>query len=374
MFFKKLLKPDEIPLGLDISDVSLRLVQFKLGRRGIHDVQAFTDTKIPTQAVTNDQLNLQILTNAIKKSVSNPDYGRFTSDHVVAALPETKSFIRVIQVPKMSYEELSEAIHWEAEQYIPMPIGQVYFDWLVLGDRNTPDGEKTEILITASPKDYVDSLTKVLKQSGLFPVALEVESQATARSLVPHEKEDNTYLIVDIDAERTSFIIQKDGVLHFTSSFPVAGNAFTESIARARGVDSKVAEELKRKNGLDPDKDEGEIRKALLPTVNNIVEEIRNTTRFYEEHSDSNSKIDHIVLTGGSAKLLELPSYLSDKLKRSEKSATHKLRSIPGATVQLGNPWVNVLSMGQTPPISRKDSLSFSTAIGLALRTGDSEV
>ena len=35
----------------------------------------------------------------------------------------------------------------------------------------------------------------------------------------------------------------------------------------------------------------------------------------------------------------------------------------------VGNPWTMVLGSGQVAPISREDSLSYATAIGLAMRT-----
>lgn len=375
-----LFNKSEFALGLDIGDVSVRLIQLQVGKKGSKQVQAFTDKRISKKAFSGDSLKSpDLVIQAIREAVLEPGFGKITTKQVVASIPETKSFVRVIDMPAMSEEELREAIKWEAEQYIPLPIGQVYLDWVVLAPpssvphpssrvREGEGGEKMKVLIIAAPRDYVDEYNQVLKKAGLRPVALEVESHATARSLVAADDTESIVMIVDINAERASFIIFDRGTLQFTSSLPIAGNAFTEAIAKALTIDFGEAEKIKRRVGLEAKEKGGKVRKALLPILNSLTEEIRNTIRFYEEHASDKTKISRLILTGGSSKLNHLPSYLSDKLRRSEKSSALPLRSIPGLKVELGNPWINVLAKGETPPISRKDSLSYATAIGLALR------
>ena len=260
-------------------------------------------------------------------------------------------------MPRMSEEEAREAVPFEAEQYIPMPVGAVYLDWVILGggDKGNRgdmgDQGKMTVLITAAPKEYVDDYVAILKEAGLKPLALEVESQATARSLVSDAHAKESVLIADIDTVRTSLIIYDKGVLEFTSSLPIAGNAFTEAIAKAQTLDTATAEKMKREVGLG---EKAEVRKALLPVLNSLMDEIKNTVHFHEEHAAS--KITRLLLAGGSSKLLHLPSFLQEKLADT------------GIKVELGNPWNKVLPRGATPPLSREDSLSYATAIGLALR------
>ncbi len=355
-----------LPLGLDISDISLKMVQFsRVGKR--LDVMAYSDNAIPKDVVSSDAVkDPKVLARVIKEAISKPKFGEvdLAAPQVVASVPETKTFVRVIQMPVMSEEEAREAVPWEAEAYIPIPIGQVYLDWVIL--EGPPVDGKMTVLITASPKDYIDALADVLKQAGLKPFALEVESQATARSLVARG-DDETVLIVDIDTARTSFIIYEHGTLKFTSSFPVAGNAFTESIAKGLDINFDDAEKLKRQVGIADTPKYASLRKALASVLNNLVEEIKTTIRFHEEHSSESVKVTRLLLAGGSSKLKHLPSFLHDKLAHSPPQ-DHSLRSLPGLKVELGNPWVNVLQKGQPPRLSREESLSYSTAIGLALR------
>lgn len=334
-----------------MSDSSLKLMQF--GEGG--EVTAYSDIAVPKEAGASDTIkDPKQLIAAIRRAVAEPRFGKVVLPYVVASIPETKCFVRVIQMPKMTEDEAAEAVSWEAEQYIPMPIGSVYLDWLILGGGD--EGGKMKVLITAAPKDYVDDYVRVLKEAELRPVALEVESAATARSLVSAQYSKEAVLIADIDTVRTSFIIFDRGVLQFTSSLPVAGNVFTEAIAKALTVDFAAAEKIKREHGLDQGFEKGAVRKALLPVLNNLADELKNTVRFHEEHSDTGTKIGRLILAGGSSKLSHLPSWLAEKLGET------------GMRVELGNPWQKALKRGMTPPLSREDSLSFATAIGLALR------
>ena len=365
---------------MDICDVSVKVVQLGISKNEFL-VQGLSDVNIPPDTVTGDTIkNPQVLADAIRKAISQPKFGGFSNPYVVASIPETKSFVRVIQMPAMTEEEAREAVPWEAEAYIPLPIGQVYLDWVILENNRSvfspsvpaaqaseqeKAGVKMTVLIMASPKDYVDDLVRVLKLAKLKPVALEVESQATARSLIAGGKAEST-LIVDIDSMRTSLIINDRGTLQFTSSLPVAGNSFTDSIAKALTLNVADAETMKREYGLGDDAKGKLIKKALAPVLNNLVGEIRNTIRFYEEHVES-GKISRLLLAGGGSKLKHLPSYLADRFEMPDKSEM-VLRSLPGMKIELGNPWVKVLEKGKAPPLSREDSLGYSTAIGLALR------
>lgn len=362
------------PFGLDLSDVSLKIVQLARKSSGSR-VLAYTDFAVPKDIMSPERItNPGLLVQTIKQALAAPKFGKITTPLVVASLPETKCFVRVIQIPMMSEKEAQEAVPWEAEAYIPLPISQVYLDWLILNP-GEKIGEETKmtVLITAAPKDYIDSLTDILKQAGLQPLALEAESQATARSVVGREMNE-TALIADIDTVRTSLIIYDKGVLQFTSSLPIAGNMMTESVAKTLSVSFEEAEKLKRQIGVSDENDSSvtqklatKVKKALQPILENLVEEIKNTIRFYEEHGSAESKISKLVLVGGSGKLKHLPSFLHDKFTHVN-FIDHPLRSIPGLQVELGNPWINVLGVGQTPPMSRENSLSFATAIGLAMR------
>ena len=348
--------------GLDISDVSMKAMLLQKKKSEVSP-RAWADLKIPPGVIENDEIkDKKFLVQSIKNLIQNTKGGPIKTKRVIASVPESKSFVRIINLPPMEDEEIKEAISWEVEEHIPVDIENVYLDWQKIEVGKKPKSvwlegkeniNQTKILVVATPKKIIDDLAEVLKKADLIPQILEIESAAATRALIP--KEDfGPYLIIDIDAYRTSFIIINKQILQLTTSIPIAGNAFTDAIARRLGIDDQEAEQLKRKHGLDKKKKRGRIYQALAPSLSNLTEEVNRLIKFYQEYFPVKNKISKVILCGGSAKLPGIASCLTHTLKLD---------------VKLGNPWANIYkTKGRIPPISYKNSLSYTTAIGLALR------
>ncbi len=374
-----LFKNNEPIMGFDLSDISIKIMHFE-NKGGNYEVLGFADHVLPKGIMVNDIIKEEaLLRKHIAALLKKPDYGKINARKIVASIPESKAFVRVIQIPKMSEEQAALAVPAEAEQYIPLPLDQTKLDWQIISasarasapssasaSESAPEstsasasapGEKMDVLVTASPKNYIDNFLEILKSAGLRPVAFEVESAAVLRALLSPQNRSKDFMILDMDTYRTSLIIASNGNLEYTSSVPIAGDAFTQSIARVLGISAEEAEKVKRETGLEDSSENSQAKAALAPVVDNLISEIRNTIRFHEEHAAN--KIEEIILAGGSAKLKNLAPYLREQFAADR----------PEMDVRLGNPWVNVLQPEKTPSIM--DSLSYTTAIGLAIRAAD---
>lgn len=144
------------------------------------------------------------------------------------------------------------------------------------------------------------------------------------------------------------------GNLQFTSSIPLAGNVFTEKIAQALGVSSKKAESLKKEIGIANTPEYPNIKTILLPSVADLSTEVKNIIKFHYDHSTE--KIGRILLSGGGAKLKNLAESLLPYFESEEN-----------IKVELANPWQNLPGL-KNAPLPPLEALSFTTAIGLAMR------
>jgi type IV pilus assembly protein PilM len=336
--------------GLDISDASIKVMQLAASSAG-PVARAYGSDRLPPQIIANHSIvNAQKLSGYIRKLV---DAAKIESKFVVVSIPEAKSFVRQIKLPKMEVDQIQTAVPFEFEQNIPIPIDQVYFDWQIV----TESSDGFELLVTASPKDYIDSLIEVLSSIKLQALAFELESQATARALLGPENVNQANLIIDISELQTSFLLVEKNNLQYTSSVPIGGASFTESIARNLTISLEEAEKAKREQGLVADSKKRNIRQAILPILDNIVDEIRNVVRFYDEHYKNHMPLKQIIVCGGGAKLLGLTDYVSARLNLS---SAH-----PTSNVALGDS-LRLLAKNSTN--AKIDGLSYSTAIGLAMR------
>ncbi len=348
-------KQKQNAFGLDLSDISVKVTQLEKTSSGFK-ILGFSDYSIPKGVVVNDiVMNEDALKSHIKNMFAHLDYGKMYGNQIVASIPESKAFVRVLQIPKMSEEQAVNAVPFEAEQYIPIPLDQAYLDWQIIGEKN----DKLDVLVTATPKDYVDNLLRIYKSLDLRPVAFEVESAACARALISPELKSKNVLILDMDTFRTSLIVLEKGNLQFTSSVPIAGDAFTQSVSKGLTISAEEAEKIKRTIGLDDSKEHQNVKAALATVVDNLLIEVRNIIKFHDEHSTE--KINQIMLCGGTSKLSHITSYMYQKLV-----------DLDHIDIVLGNPWVNIFNPNskdkKAAPLSREDSLSYTTAIGLAMR------
>lgn len=342
--------PKEPAFALQLNGTSLKLIQLT-ERGGLIHVQAYDHAPLPKDVMNNDAItDAATLSQFIESTIETPEFGKITTRKVAITLPESKSFVRIIQIPKMAESEVENAILFEAESYVPMPMDQVYFDWRILQTGN----DTMAVLLVASPKDTVDSYLSVLETANLEVVAIEVESQSLCRTLVPEDSTE-TALLIDLDSFKTNLIMVEKGNLQFSSSIPIAGNTFTDTIAQGMGITKPQAEAIKIKVGINNTPEYPNIRTILAPVLKNLSEEIRNVIRFHYDHSDQ--KIDKVILSGGNARDKSLADYLAEELK-----------DMGVIKFELGAPWQNVPNIEPTLPLDEAESLHYAATIGLAIR------
>ncbi|MCK4781783.1 type IV pilus assembly protein PilM [Candidatus Parcubacteria bacterium] len=348
--------------GMDISDLSVKIVKLKK-RRGVLSLACFGETEIKPGIIKDGEIqDKEALVEIIKKALNKVKGEKLNSRYVVASLPEEKAFLQVIQMPKMSKDELKKAVLFEAENYIPLSLTEVYLDFQIVQLLHN-HLDRLEVLIAASPKKIVDPYVYVLKKAGLQPKILEVESSAISRALIKDELTVIPLFLIDIGATRTSFIIFSGHSLRLTSSVLISSQKFTDIISRAMKIDSEQAEKVKWKYGLKDRKTKKgkQVFEALVPILTDLGEQIKLYLDYYRTHAapehiaPNGKKVEKILLCGGGANLPGLCDELFSQLK------------IP---VETGNPWINILSESskEIPKVFLGESLKYTTALGLALR------
>ncbi len=344
--------------GLDISDRSLKLVQLKKGKQG-PCLWALNQIALPSGIIRKGEVkDAAKLGSYIKKLTAKT--GKLDSRYVAVSLPEEKSFLRVLQMPRMSDQDLKKAVRYEAENYIPFSLDKVYLDSEAITCPK-PTGEEVEVLITAMPKKIVDPYVKAVKAAGLVPFALETESQAAARALTKDELTGKPIFLIDFGATSTSFSVYYGDCLRFASFIPVSSEDFTLAVAAEIGKSREEAEALKKLHGLSgKGVTGGRIAEILGAKIDEMTNEIKKHIDYYIIHSksgdlsDGEKRADKLLLYGGGVELVGLTEALSERLKME---------------VVRGNPLINLSGEPESTFLKRKQKpVAFTVAIGLALR------
>lgn len=350
--------------GLDFSDRSIKVAQFYNANNQIK-LRSYGKREIPDDIIVGGEVkNNAAIVKEIKKSMAEAKPFPIAGREVVLSLPESKCFIKVIKMPKLSAEEVAGTIRFKAEEYFPLSADEMYLDWYTLNTLECPvdsKGECTEVLVAAVSKVLVNSYLEIMDSAGLVPVVFEAESVATARALLRNQTDTQSVLIIDLGRDRTSFIFYKYPALKFTQSIPISGENFTSVLSKEMKVTAEKAEELKRNIGLSRDTKEGEkVFEVLSPHMEDLVVNIKKSIDYYNDFFGmSYNSPFRIIVCGGGANLRSIDSYLSLRLRMP---------------VELADPWKGIYgkkvyssSYKKIRSLSFAESLFYTTALGLAL-------
>ncbi len=338
-------------IGIDISDQTIKIARISSSSK--RSLLARCLTMIPSGVIANGMVvNKKAMAEALADALSKCRLSASVRDSVVASIPETQSFLRVIEVPQMNEDELSEAVRWEIGQHIPFGLENVYVDWeYVESNGHTVKPGHIEVQVGAAQKSIVDSLYEVMSHMGLDVAAYELESQAVVRSLIPGEwKSKHGILIIDLGSTTTNVIVYDYGAIRFTASLQ-------QGVAQL--VAGMAPDDIKTLMAHLHEIPQGLAEKAhnhVAASADALVRDILGITDFYNG-IDKEHVVKEILLVGGGSNLTGLDAVF--------------LKYFQDVHIQRGNPWVNVLpaNKGARPPMDLQESVRYATAIGLALRT-----
>ena len=84
--------------------------------------------------------------------------------------------VKKITLPVQTPDEVRDSIQFEAEQYIPFDISEVYLDYHVLAGES--DGNQTDVILVAAKRDTIDDQTDVITLAGRNPIIVDIDSFA----------------------------------------------------------------------------------------------------------------------------------------------------------------------------------------------------
>jgi len=133
------------------------------------------------------------------------------------------------------------------------------------------------------------------------------------------------------------------------------GWAITKALSHSLNIGLERAEQFKYDMGISSiDSPDNAIPKTIIESISPIVNEIKYALNLYQSKSDK--KVDKVILSGGSALLINLPSYLS---------------KILDLNVVAGNPWSKISYPVDLKPLLDEIAPRLAIAIGLALREAE---
>ncbi|MBN1442523.1 MAG: type IV pilus assembly protein PilM [Planctomycetes bacterium] len=282
-------------VGLDIGSHSVKVIELTEVRDQLK-ITGFGHSLIENKDALKDTVVDLLRTAGIK------------TRRVVTAVSGRSVIVRYINMPAMSDEDMKSALRFEADKYIPFEVDEVVLDCARLkdfGETTNASGEKEmKVLLVAVKQTLIDDHLQLIQAAGLTPVVVDVDTFALGNAFEFNslhsprvEDEEQVIALVDIGAIKTNINIVKNNTSYFSREVYLAGNDFTEAISRRMGIDSVEADSLK----LNPDGKEVEVEECILPTLDDLANEIHLSLDYYENQYDR--EVDDIYVSGGGSRI-----------------------------------------------------------------------
>lgn len=329
--------------GIDISASGIKMVLLKERLHGL-ELAAFAEERLPDGAVSQGEiLDKQKVVETLAMLAKRH---RFSFANI--ALSESRGYLFEASVPGMTSEEMRTAVEQRIDEYVPLPPAETIFDIAPL----KKGVEETQVVGVGYAHRVVDELLEIVDAANIRVRAMEGETFALARALLPHG-DTETVLIIDIGRTTTKLMVVGCRMPRFTTTLDIGGHALTLAVQKYFGVSEEEAKRVKAEKGLMGGADGGdEYVAAMLSTVSAVREEIARRLAYWQDRASD--KVTRVILVGGNATVRGLPEYLEASLK------------LP---VELGDVFTNMAPKDEwLPPIDYMGSLAYGTAIGLALR------
>jgi len=342
-------------VGIDIGLSAVKVAEIIETKPGTYKLVKYASVPLSEGALIEDEIQKEDeIIEALQSAVIEAN---IDTTNACISISGPNTIVRKLQLAGGTDEEIEDQVLWEAEQYLPFDIDSSTVSYHLFGENI---GGGVDVLMVGAKNDVIYRYKDLVEHSGMRVKVVDVDAVAITNvfeHLYLEEMEDPNFsrIIMDIGAQKTSFIIHKKGILAFCKEINIGGSMITEEIQRQLGLNFLEAEGLKTQSDAN-----GNLPEEVLQVIEDVLEiffkEIKKTIDFYIT-AMSDEDFSECWVTGGGALTPNLIEGLESILK------------LP---VKFINPFEKIIYDSKFSE-SDIDSITYTgvTAIGLAMRKID---
>lgn len=309
-----------VAVGLDIGSEAIRAAVVESGKQ-TPVLRRFAEIPLPPGVVdAGDIVDPGGVTEAVAALWKRH---RLPRKHVVIGIANQRVIVRQVDVPHLEDEELAEALPFQVQDAIPIPVEEAVLDFVPLEEFTTPEGElMLSILVVAAQRDMVSDLVAVAEDAGLSIDSIDLQAFGLVRAAFGADLllgGEGPQALLDIGASMSQIAIVRGGITRFVRILPIGGAQFTEALLSGMSMSREDAEELKRGIGVAPEglpegeDDEAVARRILTRSADALIEEIRGSVNYYLTQAGQPS-LNRLVVSGNGARLPHLANRVGGAL------------------------------------------------------------
>jgi Tfp pilus assembly PilM family ATPase/Tfp pilus assembly protein PilN len=219
-----------------------------------------------------------LIISALKKAISK---SKVDLKSVNTVLMPGMVLLRYFQMPKISAEELEEAVRFEARKYIPFRLEEAVTGFYIL--KEDQEKKKLGILSLVTKEESIKNHLTVLHKVDIHPTAVETASFALLR-LLEHTGEiekNKSNAVLYLYAQRINIIILRNSIPYFVRDISLA--------KKEEWIDDETAEFLMGGKISTTD--------SRIVTLENMLSELKISFEYYKKELGKEN-VSRMILCG----------------------------------------------------------------------------
>ncbi|HEX4035883.1 MAG TPA: type IV pilus assembly protein PilM [Solirubrobacteraceae bacterium] len=312
-------------VGLEIEPGQLIAAQSRVNGHVV--VERAAGKPIPANIVRDGEVSdVAALTTALEELFE----GSGLDKRVRIGIANQRIVMRQMELPPITDpKELQNAVYFQAQDEIPMPIDSVVLDFHTLGIADTTQGPRMQVLLVAARRDMVERMLEAARAAGLRPEGVDLAAFGMIRALRPLDAAEGEQVLYLSIGGLTNLAIATGATCQFTRVITTGIEHIVAEVAANAGVPLADARRLVAGAGPESAESAGEAsvsvpltaspsskveqgdndavaRAALSDGVRRIAAEVRNSLDFHLASAHGAGAVTRAVLTGPA---LDVPGF-----------------------------------------------------------------
>jgi type IV pilus assembly protein PilM len=286
-FLKNIFVSPPVPLGLDIGNFSVKIVQIKTSRFSKNRLLSFAlapikDNKSPDnviEAIRQAHKDLATDSTSVNTSICGPNI-----------------IIRYIILPSMRRGDLYKSLEFELEKYIPYKREDTVIDCRILA--RLPDN-KIIVLLIGVERRLIEARVSLVRSAGLEPQSINVDTLALSESFgaLFSSRPKGVVALLDIGYKMTKLVVMQDGIPYFSREIETGEHNIIQIVSEKMGLDLDKARDLVH----NPADKTNEVFAVVRPELYSmLLDDLLLSLEYCER--DLEKKVELMYLTGGGSR------------------------------------------------------------------------
>ncbi len=161
--------------------------------------------------------------------------------------------MRRLELPPLTDEtEIQQAVLFQAQDEIPMPLDSVVLDHQSLGIDTGPNGDRLQVLLVAARRDMVERVLQAARLAGLQPEGVDLAAFGMIRALRPLDADPDEQILYLSIGGLTNLAISRGPVCEFTRVIPWGVEQIAGDVASRCAIPIDDARRLLVATGVAP--------------------------------------------------------------------------------------------------------------------------